>query len=521
MRKDSSRVNEIRLSDSLWVRFTTSVSHSSSKYQSVNGYYNSTCWYLYMPSLKKRIGREWRATSPVLKKQLTDDGKPLVLPLSDQDIQIGLENLFRRNVGISLLQKKEIGIKTFYSELNESELVVFWLHRYNDIAELDTSVRTDIDRQKVLAKLCRTIGGFDLSSLSAPTHSELDGICHRLASDIKKALGHDDDVTTSSIRDKVQIIRFAIKLYMLEKDLDPTYVLERLIRESTPPKSTRAKIIDNMRIRSLPIEKYRDLYTILKNSSTNCYSVALLFMLFLGLSAEEACGLNVGSVSQITGYSGCYQITIIQQYCRINRKLVLSQTLDEDDFRNIPVPEALYLCCKPMLKCTSSAPLFTDDKGKRLKPNVLKDKLEKLLASNSNKIIIRDGTRVNSVDLSFLSTSYRESCRILWRDHCGLSAGEVRYLGGLTPPDTASAHYIDYNNATKQYRMLKQLEYGIAMIANTGDKSPDCFNATAKPGLITGGLESRVSVLLLLKEPVNLAISSRRGLLISKGHTDE
>ena len=107
---------------------------------------------------------------------------------------------------------------------------------------------------------------------------------------------------TSTLKLRTQMVRYAISLYLSEHDINPSHVMDLLIKASTPPKGTRAKISDNMRTRSLSIEQCREIYRILTSDAATPVHTGLLLMVFLGLDASEVSGLNCGDVSPITGY---------------------------------------------------------------------------------------------------------------------------------------------------------------------------------------------------------------------------
>ena len=59
---------------------------------------------------------------------------------------------------------------------------------------------------------------------------------------------------------------------------------------------------------------------------------------------------------------------------------------------------------------------------------------------------------------------------------CGLQQNEIRYLDGLAQIDTAGQHYIDFNNAHKQYHMCVQVSYGLMAVAAPGILPPKMPN---------------------------------------------
>ena len=142
----------------------------------------------------------------------------------------------------------------------------------------------------------------------------------------------------------------------------------------------------------------------------------------------------------------------------------------------------------------------------------------------TNSVIIKDnhGKR-KEVDLAFPVRAYRESCRFYWKYYCRLTDGEIRYLSAMLPPDTASAHYIDFNNGSMQYRMLKQMEHGLAMFANEDKNYPprrEWTSATSKPFYSSGKLNKRASMDLYITSQTDLEISSNRGIIVYMEESD-
>ena len=256
-----AKTHEIPLCTSLSMRFSVSVSKSSEKYKKTNGFYNNANFFFYSPALKKKIGKEWRTTySPTQNIIRSRKGeKPQVQLPGKQITQDALQNLLCSNIGISLTQSKTTKHGETTVILDNDELLIFWLTRYREIADLDTSIRTDADRQKAFAKLCPTIGGFRLSSLCSPVTKDLYSACDQLAEGIKNALKVDVETSTSNTNQKAKIVRFAIELYLKEQGINPTAALERIIKHTVPKKTTAAKVVENMRPQSLSIDHYRAL----------------------------------------------------------------------------------------------------------------------------------------------------------------------------------------------------------------------------------------------------------------------
>ena len=237
MQTFGANTHEIPLCKSLSMRCSVSISRSSEKYKKTKGFYNNAHFSFYSRDLKKKIGKEWRTTYPPTKKAMRSSAgeKPQAQLPGNQVIQNALQNLLCINSGISLTHCKttKTGEKTV--TLDNDELLIFWLTRYREIAKLDTSVRTDVDRQKAFAKLCPFISGFRLSSLCSSVTNDLFSACGQLAAGIKAALNLDAETSTSNTNQKAKIVRFAIELYLKEQGINPSAALERIIKQSNGP----------------------------------------------------------------------------------------------------------------------------------------------------------------------------------------------------------------------------------------------------------------------------------------------
>ena len=78
------------------------------------------------------------------------------------------------------------------------------------------------------------------------------------------------------------------------------------------------------------------------------------------------------------------------------------------------------------------------------------------------------------------------------------------------------ADYIDFNNGSVQYRMLKQMEYGIALFASQDRhyKSHREWSVAPNRFYSSGQLEKRASIDIHITEAVELEITSNRGIMI-------
>ena len=505
---------EIVLCKSLTLRYTVSVSRSSVQYFSTNGYYNNARFYFYSTVLKMQVGKDWHTHYPPTKKSLPPSGeKPEIQKPNRYQIQRALTELLQKNVGISLTQKKMTLTGQKEIQLDSDELLIFWLTRYKDFSALDHSIRTDMDRHESFAKLCTEIGGFRLSALCVLSTRDLYTACDELVSRMKRALNVEK--STSNTNSKSQIVRYAISFYLKEKGIDPEPALNRIIAMSNPHKSTSAKIVDHMRPQSLPVERYRELYEKLENDNSGI-SKGLQLMLFLGLTSEEVCGLNIEDFQKIPRFFSAYQLCISRAYRKNGKEYELVYDENEEFYRCVPVPFPLYKLFSQTSGHTEKEPLLTY-RGRRIRPDELDKELKALLKKENDTVTIEVDGKQKTIGLNFLPSSYRASCRYYWHYYSGLTEGEIRYLGALTAPDTLSGHYVDFSNATEQYRMLKQLEHGIALLLRIELPTRSSFRPLEKKEIVlSGSMDTKVGAVLLIDAPIRLSVSSWRGIQITK-----
>ena len=506
---------EIPISSAVTIRYTVSMSKSSITYKKSEGYYNNLKFYLYSTQLKKMIGKPWRTSYRPNKKELAIGGVPKIKQPNDIQIMQAITELLQSNANINRYQSKKTntGMKTV-DIFASQELFVFWLTRYRDIAKLDGSSRTDETRQNAFAKVCRAIGNFNLQRFCQPDGSELDKVCEEFAAELKKALRVDKSTSNTNL--KMQIVRFALSLYLAEQKINPKGVMDRLIKHSVPRKSDSGKISDNMRPRSLTIERYSELFNLLQEDESD-ESKGLQLMLFLGLTAEEVCGLDVGDLQSINGYYKAEHLRIAKVYRKEGKEYTISYDEEESSCRFVPLPFPLNKLFSGLSSSEKEDPLLTDNVGKRMKPDTLEKKLKDLLKEERVPISVKVNGKKREVDLAFLPSSYRASARYYWHYYCGLTEGEIHNLGGLTPPDTLSGHYVDFNNMTEQYRMLKQLEHGIALLTRETEETKNRFEKISnKRTEISAGRDTRVNMNLMISGPVKISLSSWRGLRVRK-----
>ena len=514
----------IQLCPSLELRYSTAVVKAP-KEKYAAGFYNTAKFYLYSTALKHSIGKPFQLSFKFTKKAAKKAGgeKPTAAQLSSAKITMALGMLLDKNRDMSLAQTKKSAKNEYTITLDDEELLVYWLTHFSSIYDSITSSETEEEVNMKMAKILvdTSIASFNLSCLLSTKQSELETACKQLVSLIKKALKGNPYEQTHGITKIVQLVRYAIKCFLKDHDVNPAQVDEILIRLSRTKAGTVSRVADAMRLKSLPIIRYREIWEKLTKTATED-NTALLLMVFLNLEAEEVCGLQKDDYRPITGYYDAYQIRITHKLIKLAKKRYQLELIDGNkQCRNVPVPRAIQKQLKRLLNenDTESDYLFHVD-GVPLDPDEITKKLQELLSSSPLILRVKDQHgREKKVDVSFQASSYRESCRFYWQYHCGLTAGEICYLSALTPPDTAAAHYIDFNNATMQYRMMKQIEYGLALFANEVKKYPSHREWTPigeQSFWYAGGLNTRAGMDIHITEPVSLVIQSNRGFTVFK-----
>ena len=520
----SSRRSPFRvpLCPSLELRYSISVI-AAPKEKYACGYFNSARYYFYCPAAKKSIGKAWQTTYTFTKKEIkaAKGTKPTVYEPKETDIQEALENLLNQNTNLPDYAVK----KAKQVQLNTDELLVFWLTHSDAIAGAMPSTPSAYKLNKKMAKVLLNprIASFDLSSLLSIQKDLLESACRSLVAQVKKTVTGRESGLTKGVEQTVHLIRYAVQIYFNGKNSDPSQALYYLKRESRTKPGPVSKTTNAMRLKSIPIGRYRELWGKLTASkqtdSDYAENTALLVMLFLGLTSEEVCGLQSEDFRQIPDRPGFHQLRIIHKYSNEQAKKYSLEVLDEEHAcRNIPLPFQIrkQVECFTKKRPDSSTYLF-EDGNKPLNPKKLDQKLKELLKTPANNLSIKTNhEKKKEVDVSFHAKSYRESCRFYWQYHCGLTKGEICYLSALAPPDTAAGHYIDFNNGSVQYLMLKQIEYGIALFASQDRHYKPHREWSAAPNRFysSGQLEKRASMDIRITEPVELKIASNRGIMI-------
>lgn len=516
----------LRICASLDMRWSITPLSSHRKYYSVDGFYYEYRFRLYSPELKRTIGTVWRTTcaAPIkLVKKAKWNTPEKKQPNSQLQLK-ALVNLLMRNAGMDTIQEKQTRKRIICIELDVDELAVYWLTNYKAIAALDKDSRTDIDRQTAFAKVCAEVGDFRLSRFCTPIEREQFEACDELVAGIKRGLGRTSGESTRGTGDTTKVIRLAIQHYLDSKGIYSKRILERLTHQSNPPQTVQNKIGENMRPQAIPLERFRKIclphVTKLsssgaKNKAEADFARAMLLILILGLTPEEVCGLNQDDLVSIPNQYHANSLCISHVFrCKDS-----VYNLEKNSARRlVPLPYPLSSFLYKVRKdITEGEPMLTDALGERLKPESLKTELAKAFESTPNLVEVDDKAGKIPVNLAVLHSSYRANCRLFWGQNSNLDEGEIRYLQGLAPKDTLSAHYIDYSNEKEQYRMLKQLEHAIALITRTAEASAQFIGPIPGRGMtLYGDDKNAIGALLEIKSACRLSIASWRGVHVEK-----
>ena len=528
---------DLRLSADLTVKYTVSVTRErGARYRATNGYVNHIRFYLYSAKARKQVGTDLTASIPFTKKQFAAAGgkKPAPRALRDRDIQRYIVRLMQKNTGMSetvlTCKKREV-------LLDLNQLFVYWMVRSEYLKNRFWPAKEKWDDAcQRFAVLSRTLGTFDLSQLLIGERAQQHKVVQLLSDETRKTLDKDEDEKSATMWQYGRVIANIITTYLEEHDRSATELVERYRHELLPKQGVVALITRAMRTRVIPRQLYRQLYDQLKKTESPTHEdIGLMLMVFLGLTAEEVCGLNEEDCQAIPYFTAIDRN--VQPYLRLfitkryektagsKRKYELTDIMEHVcRYRVIPVPWAIarYLHKyegEPSGK-DGSDPMLHHRDGSRLRPDELERRLDTLFEKVHQYLTVQltDG-KEKRIDLALTSDMYQQSCRHFWQYYCGLMPGEIRYLAGLTPQDTAARHYIDFNNDREQFRMAKQMEYGLAMLANlaqTEKKQHHEVQQGKSAGTYVGGIDKRVHVRLILHKPRKLLLRSNRGLKLYK-----
>lgn len=546
---------DLKLCNDLTVKYTVTVTkESSARYKQTEGYVNHIRFYLYSSKAKKQVGKDITASLMFTKKQFeaAKGKRPEPRELSPRQIQKHLVHLIQTNKG---MPERVQNCKGREAVLDLNQLFVYWMTRSNYLqSRFWPSDEKWKDACQRFAILCQTIGSFDLCILLGNMREEQYKAAQNLSQLTRQALDKKADEKSATMWQYGRVVSAVITTYLDEHDRSATALVDMYRHDLLPKQGVRAMIARAMRTRVFPRALYRQLYAaVAEKEKPSSEDIGLILMIFIGLTAEEACGLNCEDCQVIPNFQGrtisklpYMHLFITKRYERVphtKRKYELTDMMDSAcGYRVIPLPSAVTRYIKPMLeqideaptaeieqnaeavqteiKQSKARPLLCDKNGDRLRPDALEKRLKELFKTEPQSVTIQseNGTE-KTVDLALTADMYQQSCRHFWQYYCGLMQGEIRYLAGLTPQDTAAKHYIDFNNEREQFRMAKQLEYGLAMLANTEQtemRETQGLPHGKKGGRYGGGIDSRVHMRIVVRRSRRLLLQSNRGLKMYK-----
>lgn len=453
---------------------------------------------LYSPFCKKKVGSEVRVqyTTPIKKvrKAATAGERPKHTPPAEKVME-GIQKLFRKN---AQLCGDDLAKTAQQAALLSAKLAVFWLQHQEGFsakyAETEEEA-THLDKMMAMILLCW--GNLDLQALLSEETAKhvfieaaniLRQVIDRKAYGlIEKSLGKTAQPSSTSSKKKQEqsvtnrtheyavLLRNVFQEFLLLQKLSDGQ-RERIIRLFTKTFAVRPTLAVTMgkglRSKSLSVEEYRMLWQMLAEKEVDSLALGQLFMLFLGLSAEEVCALDTEDLVPVVNYNAV-QLCITKRCINLNGKITVSTELPRtENYRNIPIPRLLL---QLLPRREKNSVLFPDPKtGQRMNPKELLKAFRSLFKAFDVATLTyqRNTGKTTKIQVSFKPENYQQSCYHFWQFVCGLQQNEIRYLGGMAQIDTAGRHYIDFNNAHKQYRMFVQMSYGLMAIAAPGALPP-------------------------------------------------
>ena len=553
---------DLNICNDLTVKYTVTVTKEcDARYKKTGGYVNHIRFYLYSSKAKKQVGKDITASHRLTQKQFTaaKGKRPKPRELTDQQVQKHFVHLIQKNRGMS---ERVQNCKGREVVLDLNQLFVYWMVQSNYLQNRFWPTKEKWnDACKKFAVLGSTLGSFDLNTLLVSEREQQRKVVQSLSQATRHALDKEADEKSATMWQYGRVVAAIITTYLDEHDRSATALVDMYRHDLLPKRGVVAQISRAMRTRVFPRDLYRRLYARLTESSTRSQAdIGLMLMIFLGLTAEETCGLNRSDCQKIPNFRTAVinaqpymHLYVTKRYEKVSkRKFQLTDLMDSVcSYRVIPLPSAVTLYITPLLgkeakpsdaepavgmeqdaealqdqpeKC-GKRPLLCDANGDRLQPDVLENRLKELFEAEPQCVTVQlENGKEKTVDLALTPDMYQQSCRHFWQYYCGLTQGEIRYLAGLTPQDTAARHYIDFNNEREQFRMAKQLEYGLAMLANVEQTKMQRVHGRLNglsSSLYTGGIDKRVHVRIVLRRSRKLLLQSNRGLKLYKAKAAE
>lgn len=218
-------------------------------------------------------------------------------------------------------------------------------------------------------------------------------------------------------------------------------------------RTTTEKADRNLRQRALSLEEMRQLTNLcLKKQEEDPRYAAVLLQLATGVSAGEACALNVGGILYYK------DVTFIEIHAKLKQKryeLAEWEPYDRESGRIrrvscTPLAQvALRTLLKPRLEAGAGAgaPLLVDEQDKRMEVLAYRIFVRKVLEK-----VVAEYAELSRTDI--LRTSFEMYCRT----RGGVTADRVRKLQGLKAEQTFEEWYADYDAHLALLILRAQLE---------------------------------------------------------------
>ena len=493
--------------------------------------------YLYSSSLRKKVGKEIRLryTTPIKKVRSAGGAKPYHAPSAEKILE-GVQKLIEKNTS---LRGNDLAKTSAEAEALCSRLAVFWLLMRAAFQAKYTEKSDEAARvEKMMTQVLLFCGNLDLTMLL--TEQGLHRVCGQTAAALRSVVGQkayellreslrdaapfapvtglgDEFSVTQRTHEYAVLLKNVFREFLRQQqipDAQQDQILNRFMRSFSVRASVGGNMGRGLRPKSLSVDNYRTLWKTLAQEPVQPLALAQLLMLFLGLTVGEVCALNAEDLLPIVHYHA-YQLRIARRCIDTPDGVILSSEMGRpESYRNLPVP-FLLMRLLPRSAESPEQPLLCDPStGRRIDPKVLQTEFRALFRKFGKATIpySQDDGKLAEIQISVRPENYRQSCHHFWQFLCGLQQNEIRYLGGLAQIDTAGRHYIDFNNAHKQYRMCVQLSYGLMAIAAPGELPVEMPGGVLEKKCRVDGVFGHVlHTRLYIRRPCTVSVKAAHG----------
>lgn len=500
--------------------------------------------YLYSSSRKRKVGADVRLRYTTPLKKVRKTNRKRHNPPAEKVLE-GVQKLLAKN---EELRESDLTKTSGEASALSAKLAVFWLQRRSAFQTKYSKTPDEASAlEKMMAQVILCLGNLDLSKLLHEDALHL--LCAQVPNSLRKVVERrayvlireslsrsvvsvadfdsleEDQNVTQRLYDYGALLQKVFREYLLLQSISAAQqnqILSLFKKQFTVRSGVGVKMGKGLRPKSLSVDDYRLLWQALTKEPGNSLALAQLLMLFLGLTAEEVCALDGEDLLPIANYRAC-QLRITKRCVTLKKNngdkddIVSGELPNSESYRNVPVP---FLLLKPISQSVGepTTPLFRDAKtGQRIKVDALQSEFRKLFRNFKKSFLEyhREDGQAVTIQVSFRPENYRQSCRHFWQFLCGLQQNEIRYLGGLAQIDTAGQHYIDFNNAHKQYHMCVQMSYGLMAVAAPGALPPKLPKGSLERKRHIDGVFSHVlHTRLHIRRPCTVTITSAHGVTI-------